>query len=238
MREIPKPTIHQLKVSLTGSNPLIWRRIEVPSRMTLPQLHLALQIAMGWENCHLHEFRIEDKIFGEPDPGDDHFGRVSLDERRVQLSKLPASVGSSFEYVYDFGDNWHHEILIESIALAVPRKRYPVCLAGKESAPPEDVGGIFGYQRYLEALFDPKHENHQEMLAWRGRFDPAYFPITTVNKALREAFPVRARSGRKSAAVALPEKSDSSARFAEDLDLILRTAIRHGRLPPQKLIRG
>ena len=238
MREIPKPTIHQLKVSLTGSNPLIWRRVEMLSQMTLPQLHLALQIAMGWENCHLHEFRIADKIFGEPDPGDDHFGRVSLDERRVQFSKLPASVGSSFEYVYDFGDNWHHDILIESIALAVPRKRYPVCLAGKESAPPEDVGGIFGYARYLEALFNPRHENHQDMLAWRGWFDPERFSVTRVNKALREAFPVRARSADKLPVVSLPENSDSSARFAEDLDLILRTAIRHGRLPPQKMIRG
>ncbi len=236
MPEIAKSTIHQLKLSLRGSSPLIWRRIQVPSHMTLPQLHLTLQIVMGWENCHLHEFGVAGKSYAEPDREDNHFGRTVLDERRVQLGKLPVTVGASFEYIYDFGDGWHHDILIESISLAVPRKRYPVCLAGKESAPPEDVGGIFGYQGYLEALFNPKHENHREMLAWRGRFDPAYFPITSVNKALREASPVRARTARKSAS--LPEKSDSSATFEDDLDLILRTALRHRRLPPQKLIRG
>jgi hypothetical protein len=226
--ERTRPLIFQLKVFLSRSYPLIWRRIEVPSQMTLPRLHRALQIVMGWDNCHLHEFRIAGKVYAEPDPEDHHFGRAVLDERRARLSKLLRAAGvSSFEYFYDFGDNWRHDLAVESIMPATPRKRYPVCLAGERSAPPEDVGGIGGYHRYLEALFDPTHANHRKMLAWRGRFDPEYFPITSVNKSLREAFP---GPSRKPAA--------APATFQDDFNLIVRSVIRSGRLPPQKLIRG
>ena len=187
------PAIYQLKVSLQGIRPLIWRRIEVPSRTTLPQLHRVLQIVMGWENYHLHEFQIAGKAYGEPDPEDHHFGRDVLDERRTSVGKL-LGAGSSFEYLYDFGDNWRHDILLESVLPAAPRKRYPVCVAGERSVPPEDVGGNGGYERYLAAIFDPRHKDHQAMLAWRGRFDPAAFSITRVNQLLREAFPARSQS--------------------------------------------
>jgi hypothetical protein len=205
--------------------------------MTLPQLHRTLQIVMGWENYQLHEFRIAGKVYGEPDPEDNHFGRAVLDERRGRVGKLVAAVGSSFEYIYDFGDDWHHDILLESISVATPRKRYPTCVAGARSAPPEDVGGIGGYQRYLEALFDPRHEDHRRLLAWRGRFDPEYFPITSANKNLREAFPVRSQPRGKSSAVSSPQRSSAPATFEEDFDLILRSALRNRRLPPQKSIR-
>jgi hypothetical protein len=183
---------------------------------------------MRWENRHLHEFRIAGKVYAEPDPEDHHFGRAVLDERQARVSKLLlAAGGSSFEYIYDFGDNWRHDIAVESIMPATPRKRYPVCLAGERSAPPEDVGGSGGYHRYLEALFDPTHENHRTMLAWRGRFDPEYFPLTSVNKSLREAFPAPSR-----------KPPAAPATFEDDFNLIVRSVIRSGRLPPQKLIRG
>jgi hypothetical protein len=184
---------------------------------------------MGWENCHLHEFRIAGKIYAEPDSEDYHFGRAVLDERRVRLSKLLLATGaSSFEYIYDFGDNWQHDIMVESIMRPRLAKRYPVCIAGERSAPPEDVGGMGGYHRYLEALFDPKHDNHRAMLAWRGRFDSEYFPITSVNKKLREAFQVPSRKVHRSA----------PATFEDDFNSIVRSIIRSGRLPPQKSIRG
>ena len=199
MAEESKPTIHRMGILLQDSSPAIWRRVEVPSVMTLPQLHMTLQIVMGWENCHLHEFRIAGKVYGEPDPEDHHFGREVLNERRVPLARLVAA-GSWFEYRYDFGDGWQHDILVEAVRVAHPRKRYPVCLEGARSAPPEDVGGMRGYQRYLEALFDLGHRDHQAMLAWRGRFDPEHFPITSVNRSLREAFPVLPREGTTSAA--------------------------------------
>jgi hypothetical protein len=228
--------VYRLNVALQGSSPLIWRRIEVPSHMTLPQLHRTLQIAMGWENYHLHEFRIAGKAYGAPDPEDHHFGREVLDERRARVGKLLAA-GSSFEYIYDFGDNWRHDIMLESILPITPRKRYPVCVAGARSAPPEDVGGIHGYQRYLEALFDLRHKDHRAMLGWRGRFDPEYFPITSVNKRLREAFPVPSRQVHKPPAASVPQASSAPATFEEEFDLILRSLVRTGRLPPQKRLK-
>lgn len=189
MRDRRNPAIYQLNVALEDIRPLIWRRIQVRSDMTLPRLHRTLQIVMGWEDSHLHEFRIDGKNYAEPDPEDHHFGRDVAGESRVRVGAVLSDAGCSFEYVYDFGDNWRHDILVEAILPVTPRKRYPVCLGGARSAPPEDVGGAGGYERYLKALYDPKHENRKAMLAWRGRFDPEYFPITAVNRRLREAFP-------------------------------------------------
>ncbi len=181
--------VYQLNVALEDSRPLIWRRVQVLSEVTLPKLHRTLQTVMGWEDYHLHEFRIDGTAYAEPDPEDHHYGREVADERRVRLASVLPAVGASFEYTYDFGNNWQHDILLEAILPVKPRKQYPVCLAGARSAPPEDVGGIGGYERYLEALFDPTHEDHRNLVAWRGRFDPDYFPITGVNRRLREEFP-------------------------------------------------
>jgi hypothetical protein len=225
----PKRTqvIYQLNVALQESSALIWRRIQVPGDMTLPRLHRTLQIVMGWEDYHLHEFRINGKAYGEPDPEDHHFGREVADERRVRLATVLSAAGSSFEYIYDFGDNWRHDILIEAILPVRPRKRYPVCMEGARSAPPEDVGGIGGYERYLEALFDPKHEDHRTMLEWRGRFDPEYFPITSVNRKLGEEFP--ASRNPKSPTMSSPKAKLAPA--ALELDEIFRSLTHSGRFP-------
>ncbi|MDQ2841763.1 MAG: plasmid pRiA4b ORF-3 family protein [Acidobacteriota bacterium] len=219
-------TIYQLNVALRESRPLIWRRIQVSSVMALPQLHRTVQIVMGWENYHVHEFRINGKAYGEPNPEDHHFGREVADERRVRLGTVLSAPGSSFEYIYDFGDNWRHDILIEAILPVTPRKRYPVCMDGARTAPPEDVGGIGGYERYLEALFDPTHEEHRNMLEWRGRFDPEYFPITSVNRKLREEFPAPSQK-HKPSMVSPPQARPA----AVELDEIFRSLIHSGRLP-------
>jgi len=220
--------IFQLNIALEESRPLIWRRVQVPSGITLPRLHRILQIIMGWEDYHLHEFRIGGKTFAEPDPEDHHFGRDFANERRVKLGTVLSTVGSSFEYVYDFGNNWRHDILLEAILPVTPRKRYPVCLGGARSGPPEDVGGIRGYERYLEALFDLKHEEHGRLLAWRGRFDPEYFPITSVNRDLREAFPP---PSRKLSNVSIAKAKPAAAGLVDELDEIFRSVIQTGRLP-------
>ncbi len=190
---------------------MIWRRIQVSAAISLPALHRALQITLGWEDYHLHEFRFGKKAYTLPDPEDLDFGRETHDERRVELATLLSDVDSTFEYIHDFGDGWRHEALLEAILPVVPRKRYPVCLGGARSAPPEDVGGIRGYERYLEALSNPKHEAHAAMLAWRGRFDPEYFPITSVNRQLREAFPASSPPC-KSASASLRTQSRLPAR--------------------------
>ena len=221
--------VYRLRVELRDSNPLIWRRFEVPGEITLPRLDRALQIVMGWENCHLHEFRIGGNAYAQPDPEDHHFGRTVLDERRVRLQKVISNPGSSFEYIYDFGDNWRHDITLESVLPAIPRKLYPVSTAGEWSAPPEDVGGIPGYAHYLEALRDIRHPDHRTLLAWRGRFNPANFSINRVNRALREEFHGRARQAARTA-VQLPE-STAPTGAAEELDLILRSLVKYKRLP-------
>lgn len=222
--------IYQLNVALQESRPLIWRCVQVPSAMTLPKLHRTLQIVLGWEDYHLHEFRIDGKAYAEPDPEDHHFGREVTDERRVALTTVLSAVGSSFEYIYDFGDNWRHDILLEAILPVTPRKRYPVCLGGARSAPPENVGGIDGYEWYLAALADPQHEEQRRLLEWRGRFDPEYFPITSVNRQLRKAFPAPSLS-RQSSSPSPAKARPAAPGSVTEIDQIFHSVIHTGRLP-------
>jgi hypothetical protein len=192
----------QLRIDLLDVKPAVWRRLIVPSTIRLPALHRIFQVAMGWTNSHLHEFRIGGVRFAEPDPeGLDENPQV--DERRVQLFEaLGGREFRTFEYLYDFGDGWHHAVVMEDI-YAPPAARIHVrCLAGENACPPEDVGGPPGYERYRAAIADPKHEAHAELLAWRGGgFDPARFDLDAVNEALartgariREAPVAKARS--------------------------------------------
>jgi hypothetical protein len=177
--------LYQLKLTLRDIHPPIWRRIQVWDDTTLAQLHRILQIAVGWENYHLHEFHIGRRVYGEPDP-DGVDERPIIDDRRQQLRQVLPQVGTSFEYVYDFGDNWRHELLLEAVVLPELEQRYPLCLAGERSGPPEDVGGSFGYANYLDAIADPNHEEHKNMLEWRGPFDPELFSLTAVNRRLQK----------------------------------------------------
>ena len=177
--------LYQLKVTLRDIQPPIWRRIQVWDDTTLSQLHRILQIAVGWENYHLHEFHIGRRVCGMPDP-DGLDERPVIDDRRQRVRQVLPQVGTPFEYVYDFGDNWRHELLLESVVLPEPGQQYPRCLAGERSGPPEDVGGSFGYANYLDAIADPNHEEHENMLEWRGPFDPEIFSLAAVNRRLQK----------------------------------------------------
>ncbi len=160
----------RLRIELLGVSPLVWRRFVVPRKVTLPKLHRVIQEVMGWEDYHLHEFVIAGQRYGLPDPEFD-WGEQPLSEKRVTLDKSLAESGS-FQYLYDFGDGWEHRVMVEG---RVPPEEAPdtfTCLAGENACPPEDVGGPPGYMNYLEAISNPKHEAHGDMLAWRGRFDP------------------------------------------------------------------
>ena len=173
-----------LKVTLRGIRPPIWRRLEVPSRLSLGGLHDAIQAAMGWGGHHLYVFDVAGRGYGDPAMVDD----VADDERLTVGGVLKAGV-RRFTYTYDFGDDWEHEIVLERVLVAEPGVRYPLCLAGKGACPPEDCGGVWGYEELREALADPAHERHEEMLEWLGlqtaaEFDPARFDVEEVNGAL------------------------------------------------------
>lgn len=142
-------------------------------------LHDALQIAWGWEDCHLHELAIGDVTFGVPDPEDD---RLCVDERAAPLGAV-VRVGSKFVYTYDHGDDWEHDITVQ--AQLDGRDGVIRCTGGARACPPEDGGGPFGYVRLLEILGDSRHEEHAEMKAWLGKkLTPEKFDVAPVNKKL------------------------------------------------------
>lgn len=177
--------IYQIKVTLLDTTPPIWRRVLVPSDLKLPHLHKVIQIAMGWENYHLHEFRIGGERYGVPDP-DYPKGEPGLtNEKNVVLSDLLSAAGAEVQYIYDFGDGWEHSLVVEKIVAPDSQAIYPQCIDGERNCPPEDCGGVYGYFAFLEAFFDPKHEQHEEMVDWiGGRFDPTAFSAEAVNKRL------------------------------------------------------
>ncbi|ETK36318.1 plasmid pRiA4b ORF-3 family protein [Microbispora sp. ATCC PTA-5024] len=178
------PGVHRIKVTLAGSRPPIWRRLEVPSTITLRELHEVLQAAFGWEDYHLW-------VFESP------LGRYGVADRELQITSAAAkrlghvvpAPKDRLGYTYDFGDNWEHAILVEAVAAAEPGVAYPRCLTGRRACPPEDCGGIWGYEYLLEILADPMHEEHEDRLEWLGldsadQFDPAAFDLAQTNAAL------------------------------------------------------
>lgn len=176
---------YQIKVTLRGTHPPIWRRILVPGNTTLLKLHDILQIVMGWENAHLHMFKIPGLVYD--DLMNDVYGDISTaDEASCKLRQLIHSAGQQFSYEYDFGDSWAHRLVVEKILLGQERLRYPICLKGKRACPPEDVGGVWGYENFLKAIQDLEHEEHEDYLNWiGGEFDPEAFNVDEVNDRLQ-----------------------------------------------------
>lgn len=175
-------SVYQLTVTLLGSRPPIWRRFQVEAAVTLERVHPILQVVMGWTDSHMHGFRV-------PQPGERGARRRFLpvedaDEKTTRLVDVLRRPKDRVVYEYDFGDGWEHEIVLEE---AVPRSagvRYPIVLAGRGACPPDDVGGIPGYYHFLEAIKNPRHPDHEEMIEWGGKdFDPARFDVQDVNRA-------------------------------------------------------
>jgi len=181
-----KSGIYQLKISLANIRPPIWRRIQT-ANCNLERLHQIIQSAMGWESYHLWAFDIGDEQYG---PADDNFPMDEMrDGRSVQLSDLEKAGVAKFRYTYDFGDSWEHIITIEKVVAADPEARYPRCIKGKRACPPEDCGGAWGYGNFLEALEDPDHAEHEDMLEWSGGdFDPEEFDLNRINARLSTGF--------------------------------------------------
>ena len=179
-------TVYQIKITLKDSKPPIWRRIQVAGDISLASLHWVLQYVMGWENSHLHQFIIDDEEYSSHEYELQDFKDETLDEEKFRLNQLVASEGAKFVYQYDFGDDWEHVLVVEKI-LADQKTDHPVCLAGARACPPEDCGGIWGYGELLQAVRDPKHKEHKELLDWAGgRFDPEALDLDAINKKLRK----------------------------------------------------
>ncbi|HEX8489271.1 MAG TPA: plasmid pRiA4b ORF-3 family protein, partial [Propionibacteriaceae bacterium] len=189
--ESPRPSLAslQLKVTLSGSKPPIWRRLVVPESTTLAQLHEVIQIALGWTDSHLHEFEVDGKLYG---PAGDWAETLS---ENVRVSRVVA-VGDRFTYVYDFGDDWRHTIHFEKRLPAGSGEGRPRCVAGRRAGPPEDCGGIYGYQELLDAIADPEHADG-ELLGWAAEalgvttdqlraYDPAGLDRDEINAALAD----------------------------------------------------
>jgi hypothetical protein len=180
--------IYQLKVTLKGIRPPVWRRVQVSGDLTLGQLHRVLQIVMGWTDSHLHQFIVDGERYATPSPDD--WGEPPSDERKVRVHDL-ARAKTRLRYEYDFGDGWEHDVLVEKIVPAHP-ERAAVCVAGRRACPPEDCGGPWGYAELLEILADPKHEEHAERREWLGRkFDPEEFDMAATNSILSKYGPRR-----------------------------------------------
>lgn len=179
--------IYQIKINLVGAKPPIWRRILVDSSTTLPVFHEVLQIVMGWTNSHLHQFIAGSNYYGIPDP--DFSPPEFRDEKKFRLSQLLKSEKDTLIYEYDFGDGWEHKIVLEKIMPFTPNANVPTCIKGKGACPPEDVGGIWGFYNFLEALGDKKHPEHKHYLEWcGGDFNSDHFDLNEVNEVLTEYF--------------------------------------------------
>ena len=178
------PQVYQLRVDLKHIRPPIWRRLLVPSTATLAELHTIIQTAMGWYNCHLHEFKIGRISYG---PADDDslfaFGGPDADTT-VPLHAVLHGEGSKFSYSYDFGDDWQHTIKVEKVLPLDEKTTYPRCIKGKRACPPEDCGGPWGYENLLEALSDPTNPNHKELAEWAGPLNPEHLDLIAINSRL------------------------------------------------------
>ncbi|HRX83054.1 MAG TPA: plasmid pRiA4b ORF-3 family protein, partial [Pirellulaceae bacterium] len=164
--------VYQLRIGIVDISPEIWRRIQI-KECTLDRLHEHIQLAFGWWNYHLHQFLIDDQRYGDPRILDDGFEDCNIvDSSATKLSDIVPKDGKRFQfkYEYDFGDGWEFETLFEGCLEAKSGERYPICLEGERACPPEDVGGVPGYYEYCEAMADPKHEEHEELLGWRGPY--------------------------------------------------------------------
>jgi len=190
----PRPQPVALRIELLDVVPLVWRRVLVSNQWTLASLHRYLQWVMGWTDTHAHEFQVGASVVA-PDWWI-HESRLDSDasryrdERRVSVAAVVSELGArgEFEYRYDMGDGWEHRIVIEPPPSPwVNRDQpLPVCIAGENACPPDDVGGPHGYTLFLEVLGDPTHEQHEDMVRWIGGvFDPKGFDLNRINREFK-----------------------------------------------------
>ncbi|NMZ38866.1 plasmid pRiA4b ORF-3 family protein [Pseudomonas proteolytica] len=173
-----------LHIEFKWIKPSIWRRVAVPENITLSKLHQVIQAVFGWSDTHLHEFEIDGESYGVPDPD---WGPPVISEQRKKLISVLYGK-KSFRYVYDFGDDWELRIKVEKTLPAIIFPQVPCCIDGANRRPPEDIGGMLGYEEFLVALADPNHPEHEAMSEWYGddEFDPTVFDCEWTNQWLKK----------------------------------------------------
>jgi hypothetical protein len=180
----------QIRVSLNEIEPDIWRRLVVPLQWNLEQLHLTIQAAFNWWDSHLHEFRIGGLRYGDVDALDEDSvvgDPRTFEQREVRLSDF-REPGVVFSYIYDFGDNWRHAIEIEKFLALDETPKHASCIGGARARPPEDVGGVSGYEEFLTILANSKHPEHAETKRWcGGHFDPEWCDLAIAQKHVQNA---------------------------------------------------
>lgn len=201
-----------LKITLIGSDPPIWRRVEVHSGLTLHELHYVIQSVFEWHNSHLYHFLVPPKgkltqraireaVRYHALPPDPFFVEGGCEDRPSDESLVGQVINQEQKqiiYEYDFGDSWQHLVKAEKRTPGGEQDFIPVCLAGENAAPVDDMGGIWGYYNYLEALQDSDHEMHEHAVEWLGKdFDPVYFDLDAANKRLKSTFKPMPKKPRK-----------------------------------------
>jgi len=178
--------IFQIKIVLRGSKPKIWRRLLIKSDMLMPELHEVIQTSMGWNNMHLHHFIKYDSLYTVKLEDDDFWDeKRDIDYKQIMISELLSKKHDKIIYEYDFGDAWSHDVILEEINFSEYGVKYPVCIDGKMSCPPEDCGGIGAYHNIIDILKNPEHKFYENYKDWLDEdFDPEYFNIDEVNSLL------------------------------------------------------
>ena len=173
----------QLKVSLRGARPPIWRRFLLPADTNLHRLHDALQVVMGWSDQHMHQFEVGGVTYGTRAP---EIGDHVVSEAKTTIAQVLRRPKDKLRYIYDFGDSWQHDVLLEKVLPPAEfQSFFPIIVAGKGACPPEDVGGLGGYYQLLSVLSNPEHDEYSEMLEWAGGpIDPAQFDVRSLNQAI------------------------------------------------------
>jgi DNA-binding Lrp family transcriptional regulator len=186
-----KAAVYRFMIIMQDTDPVIWRRIETTD-ITLEKLHELIQTAMGWTNSHLHQFEIAGARYIHPRfmRGDfDDLG--ALDDSGIRVGDLVSKHGSKLRmrYEYDFGDGWQHDVVLEKVTESEPGAKYPRCIDGARACPPEDVGGVYGFADYVDAITNPNHSEYGELLEWNGPFDPAQFDAAEATRRMKKGLP-------------------------------------------------
>ena len=168
-------TVARLRIALADTDPLIWRRVDVPVDANLKMLHDVIQGAMGWLDYHLWEFEADDKRYGLPDP--DWEDDSLFAAKNIKLKTLLDRSVRELLYTYDMGDNWEHVVTVEAVEDGEPGTKYPRYVDGERRAPPEDVGGTPGFEAFLDAIAKPRSRDHKEAVQWhRGCYGEDFVP--------------------------------------------------------------